>query len=127
MIAHGAYISDADWHGIYDRAKPVGTTKPVFIKDNVWIGDSAIICKGVTIGKNSIIGAGSVVTKDVERHSLIVGNPGRHVGWVSHIGEKLDLPILEQFTRENYNFLPLKKPIFVQKSKLTIFQVFSST
>ena len=31
MIAHGAYISDADWHGIYDRAKPVGRTKPVCI------------------------------------------------------------------------------------------------
>ena len=29
MIAHGAYISDADWHGIYDRAEPVGNTKPV--------------------------------------------------------------------------------------------------
>jgi hypothetical protein len=27
MIAHGAYISDADWHGIYDRAKPVGKHK----------------------------------------------------------------------------------------------------
>ena len=59
MIAHGAYISDADWHGIYDRAEPVGNTKPVVFEDNVWIGDSAIICKGVTIGKNSIIGASS--------------------------------------------------------------------
>jgi acetyltransferase-like isoleucine patch superfamily enzyme len=58
MIAHGAYISDADWHGIYDRAEPVGNAKPVVFEDNVWIGDSAIICKGVTIGKNSIIGAG---------------------------------------------------------------------
>ena len=54
MIAHGAYISDADWHGIYDRAEPVGKTKPIKFEDNVWIGDSAIICKGVTIGKNSI-------------------------------------------------------------------------
>ena len=52
MIAHGVYISDADWHGIYDRAEPVGNTKPVILEDNVWIGDSAIICKGVTIGKN---------------------------------------------------------------------------
>ena len=46
MIAHGAYISDADWHGIYDRAEPVGKTKPIKFEDNVWIGDSAIICKG---------------------------------------------------------------------------------
>ena len=75
MIAHGAYISDADWHGIYDRAKPVGNTKPVIFEDNVWIGDSAIVCKGVTIGKNSIIGAGAVVTKDVPPNSVYAGNP----------------------------------------------------
>ncbi|MDA8674922.1 acyltransferase [Gammaproteobacteria bacterium] len=79
MIAHGAYISDADWHGIYDRAEPVGKTKPVIIKDNVWIGDSAIICKGVTIGENSIIGAGAVVTKDVPSNSVFAGNPAKLV------------------------------------------------
>ena len=79
MIAHGAYISDADWHGIYDRAEPVGKTKPVIFKDNVWIGDSAIICKGVTIGNNSIIGAGSVVTKDVPDNVIYAGNPAKLV------------------------------------------------
>jgi len=79
MIAHGAYISDADWHGIYDRAEPVGKTKPVILEDNVWIGDSAIICKGVRIGKNSIIGAGSVVTKDVPPNTIYAGNPAKFV------------------------------------------------
>jgi acetyltransferase-like isoleucine patch superfamily enzyme len=79
MIAHGAYISDADWQGIYDRAQPVGTTKPINIKDNVWIGDSAIVCKGVTIGKNSIIGAGAVVTKDVPENCIYAGNPAKFI------------------------------------------------
>ena len=79
MIAHGAYISDADWHGIYDRAQPVGKTKPINIKDNVWIGDSAIVCKGVTIGKNSIIGAGAVVTKDVPENCIYAGNPAKFI------------------------------------------------
>ena len=79
MIAHGVYISDADWHGIYDRAEPVGNTKPVILEDNVWIGDSAIICKGVTIGKNSIIGAGAVVTKNVPPNSIFAGNPAKLV------------------------------------------------
>ncbi len=79
MIAHGAYISDADWHGIYNRSKPVGKTKPVIFEDNVWIGDSAIVCKGVKIGKNSIIGAGSVVTKDVPPNTVFAGNPAKKV------------------------------------------------
>ncbi len=79
MIAHGVYISDADWHGIYDRAEPVGNTKPVVLEDNVWIGDSAIICKGVTIGENSIIGAGAVVTKNVPPNSIFAGNPAKLV------------------------------------------------
>jgi len=72
-------ISDADWHGIYDRAEPVGNTKPIVLEDNVWIGDSAIICKGVTIGKNSIIGAGAVVTKEVPPNCIYAGNPARLV------------------------------------------------
>ena len=79
MFAHGAYISDADWHGIYDRSEPVGSTKPIILKDNVWIGDSAIVCKGVTIGENSIIGAGAVVTKNIPANVVAAGNPAKVV------------------------------------------------
>ena len=79
MFAHGAYISDADWHGIYDRSEPVGNTKPIILKDNVWIGDSAIVCKGVTIGENSIIGAGAVVTKNIPANVVAAGNPAKVV------------------------------------------------
>ena len=75
MIANGVYISDADWHGIYDRLQTTGQTAPVVLEENVWIGDSAIVCKGVTIGKNSIIGAGAVVTRDVSSNCIAVGNP----------------------------------------------------
>lgn len=78
MIASGAYITDADWHGIYDRMD-IGACQPVAIGDNVWIGDSAIVCKGVTIGDNSIIGAGAVVVTDVPAHSVAAGNPARVV------------------------------------------------
>jgi acetyltransferase-like isoleucine patch superfamily enzyme len=75
MVAQGAFITDSDWHGIYDRSLSVGQSAPVRIGDNVWIGDSAMICKGVTIGENSIIGAGSVVLKDVAPNVIVGGNP----------------------------------------------------
>ena len=34
---------------------------------------------GVTIGKGAVIGAGSVVTKDVEPNSIVVGSPAKLV------------------------------------------------
>ena len=75
MFGHCACITDADWHGIYDRTKVVGDPRPVVLEENVWIGEDAMICKGVKIGANSIIGARSVVTKDVPHNSVYAGNP----------------------------------------------------
>ena len=77
MLASHVYITDSDWHGIYDRSLPCGETGKVVLKENVWVGDSAIICKGVTIGKNSIIGAGSVVTNDIPDNVIAAGNPAK--------------------------------------------------
>ena len=77
MLASHAYITDSDWHGIYDRSLPPKKLSRVVLEENVWIGDSAIVCKGVTIGKNSIIGAGSVVTSDIPANVIAAGNPAR--------------------------------------------------
>ncbi|PIE75385.1 MAG: acetyltransferase [Deltaproteobacteria bacterium] len=77
MLASGVYITDADWHEIYDRNKSIGKTKPVIISDNVWLGDSSIVCKGVTIGENVIIGAGSVVVSDIPENVIAAGNPAK--------------------------------------------------
>ena len=78
MIANGVYITDSDWHGIYNRLS-FGRAEAVSIEKNVWIGDSAIVCKGVTIGENSIIGAGAVVVKDIPPNVIAAGNPARIV------------------------------------------------
>jgi acetyltransferase-like isoleucine patch superfamily enzyme len=75
MLAHGTFVTDSDWHGVYDRSLPIGQTNPVSIGENVWIGDSAIVCKGVRIGDNSIIGAGSVVVRDIPANAVAAGNP----------------------------------------------------
>ena len=79
MLAAGVYITDADWHGIYNRTQPVGNTQPVVLEDNSWVGDGSIVCKGVTIGENSIVGAGSVVTKSVPPNVIVAGNPAKVV------------------------------------------------
>ena len=74
MLAQGAFITDSDWHGVYDRSLSVGQSAPVCI-GNAWIGDSAIVAKGVTIGENSIIGAGAVVIRNIPPNVIAVGNP----------------------------------------------------
>ncbi len=79
MLANYCYITDADWHDIYDRGSYPGRNALVVLEKGVWIGDSAIICKGVRIGENSIVGAGSVVRRDVPANSVVIGNPARVV------------------------------------------------
>lgn len=59
------------------------------VKEGASIGANATIVCGITLGKNCMIGAGAVVTKDVPDYALVVGVPGRVVGWVSEAGKKL--------------------------------------
>ncbi|WP_148059396.1 DapH/DapD/GlmU-related protein [Sinobacterium caligoides] len=79
MMANGVYITDCDWHGLYDRTERDAEVYPVVIKDNVWLGDHASVLKGVTIGENSVVGAGSVVTRDVPDNVVVAGNPAKVV------------------------------------------------
>ncbi|MDP4191494.1 MAG: acyltransferase [Bacteroidota bacterium] len=64
------------------------------VKEGASIGANATIVCGHTIGKHVLIGAGTVVTKDVPDYALVIGNPGKIVGWVSEAGKKL------QFNKE---------------------------
>jgi acetyltransferase-like isoleucine patch superfamily enzyme len=52
-------------------------TKPIVIKDNVWIATGAMVLPGVTIGEGAVVAAGAVVTKDVEPWTVVGGNPAK--------------------------------------------------
>jgi acetyltransferase-like isoleucine patch superfamily enzyme len=54
------------------------------------IGANSVCIAPIKIGRWSMIGAGSVITKDVPDFAIIVGNPGRQIGWVGKAGKKLD-------------------------------------
>ena len=49
----------------------------VYIGDNCFIGNYAVIMPGVRIGDEVIIGAGSIVTKDIPSNCIAAGNPAR--------------------------------------------------
>ncbi len=57
------------------RSRGIGTSAPITLEENVWIGANATICGGVTIGKGSVIGAGSVVTHDIPAGVIAAGVP----------------------------------------------------
>ena len=79
MFATHSFVTDADWHDLYDRTAAPGGTAEVVLEDNVWIGDSAIVCKGVRVGENTIVGAGAVVASDLPPNCIAAGNPARVV------------------------------------------------
>ena len=60
------------------------------VKKSASIGANATIICGNNIGKYSLIGSGAVVTKDVPDYALVVGNPGKIIGWVNKIGKRLE-------------------------------------
>jgi len=60
------------------------------VKRGATFGANCTIVCGITIGKYAFIGAGAVVTKDVKDFALIVGNPGKQIGWMSEYGQRLE-------------------------------------
>lgn len=67
--------------------------RKTLVKQGATLGANCSVVCGVTIGKNAFIGAGTVINKDVPDYALIVGVPGKQIGWMSEFGEQLDLPI----------------------------------
>jgi len=59
------------------------------IKEGASLGANSTVVCGHTVGRFALIGAGAVVTKDIPDFALVVGNPGRVIGWVSEAGKKL--------------------------------------
>lgn len=55
---------------------------PIFIGENVWVGENSRIQKGVSIGENSIVAAGSIVTKNVPANSIVAGIPAKVIKYI---------------------------------------------
>ena len=94
FIGPGAILTN----DVYPRAvKPDGSLKSsdgwdahgVTIGTGAAIGARSVLRAGVTIGAWALVGAGAVVVKDVAAHSLVLGNPAQHVGWVGRAGVRL--------------------------------------
>lgn len=67
-----------------------GEYSRTLVKRGASIGANATIVCGHDIGEFAFIGAGAVVTKTVPAYALVVGNPARHIGWMSEFGHRLN-------------------------------------
>jgi UDP-2-acetamido-3-amino-2,3-dideoxy-glucuronate N-acetyltransferase len=63
--------------------------RPTLVKIGATLGANCTIVCGTTIGCYALIGAGAVVNRNVPDHALVVGNPGKQIGWVCQCGETL--------------------------------------
>jgi UDP-2-acetamido-3-amino-2,3-dideoxy-glucuronate N-acetyltransferase len=77
----GHLASDSDW-----------TVDPIVLAEGCSLGAGVIVVAGCRVGRAAMIGAGSIVTRDVPDHALIVGSPGRRIGWVCACGRRLHGP-----------------------------------
>lgn len=68
--------------------------RDTLVKKGATLGANCTIVCGVTIGAYSFVGAGAVINKDVPDYALMVGVPGKQIGWMSEFGEQLDLPVI---------------------------------
>ncbi len=63
----------------WDQAPPkpedMGLKGDTIIGNDVWIGQNATFLPGVKVGDGAIIGADSVVRRDIEPYTVVLGNP----------------------------------------------------
>ncbi len=98
--------------------------RDTLVKTGATLGANCTIVCGVTIGKFAFIGAGAVINRDVPDYALVVGVPGKQIGWMSEYGEQLDLPLRGdaiaecQHTNTRYHLISdriLRKPFEQEK------------
>lgn len=58
--------------GNYDHKGPI-------LKKDAKIGANATLLPGITIGESAVVGAGAVITKDISKSKVVVGNPAREL------------------------------------------------
>jgi UDP-2-acetamido-3-amino-2,3-dideoxy-glucuronate N-acetyltransferase len=107
-VYHGTTIEDGVFIGPHvvftnDRVPRAVTPEGELKRDDDWdvgeirvhygasIGAGSIILPGLSIGTFALVGAGSVVTRNVPPHGIVIGNPARLVGHACHCGQKLEI------------------------------------
>lgn len=63
------------------------------VQKGATLGANCTIVCGNPIGKHAFVGAGTLVNRNVADYALVVGVPGKQIGWMSERGQQLTLPL----------------------------------
>ena len=89
--------------------------KKTTIKIGSTVGANSTIICGLRLGKYSFVGAGSVVTKNINDFEVVVGNPAKHIYWMSKAGLKLI------FNKNNIAYCKIsKEKYFLKNGKVKV-------
>jgi UDP-2-acetamido-3-amino-2,3-dideoxy-glucuronate N-acetyltransferase len=75
-----------------------------YVKKGVTIGANSTIICGITINENAFIGAGAVITKDIDKNIIAVGNPAKAIGKICNCKIKVFKKPYNLTKCENCNF-----------------------
>lgn len=78
--------------------------KEIYIGNDVWIGQRAMVMGGVKIGDGAVIGAGSVVTKDVPPYAIVGGVPAKIIRY-RFKPETIEKLLIEQWWNKSDEFI----------------------
>jgi UDP-2-acetamido-3-amino-2,3-dideoxy-glucuronate N-acetyltransferase len=77
-------------HNPRSHIRRMDELRPTLVRQGATLGANCTIVCGVTIGRYAFIGAGAVVLRDVPDYALVVGNPGRIIGWMCRCGHRIE-------------------------------------
>lgn len=78
MFAAGTAIRTSDLHAIYDDdGQALNPSADVRLERHVWLGMDAFVGKGVRIGEGSIVAAKALVSREIDRATLVGGVPAK--------------------------------------------------
>ena len=97
MLSNAITIRTDLGHGIFDRTTHQSVNQPetVILEPHVWLGNGVRLEPGIRVGTGSVLGTVSVLTSDMDPHSIYAGIPARkvkeNIAW-SRSGKFDDIP-----------------------------------
>jgi acetyltransferase-like isoleucine patch superfamily enzyme len=88
VLTNDLYPRSVDADGKLKRAADWDASG-VIVREGASLGARVVVIPGCTIGRWALVAAGAVVTRDVPDFALVVGVPGRQIGWVGRAGVPL--------------------------------------